>query len=134
MNGYGLFAVMTPSRPEIVVEGSRDGTTWLPYEFKWKPGDPTRRPRFVEPHQPRLDWQMWFAALGTYEDNPWFLSFLRRLLEDSPPVLRLLKTDPFPAERMEAYDVSPLLNSVENEGPEVVARGAPPEPAQLSLW
>jgi predicted DCC family thiol-disulfide oxidoreductase YuxK len=96
VNGYGLFAVMTPSRPEIVVEGSRDGTTWVPYEFKWKPGDPSRRPRFVEPHQPRLDWQMWFAALGSYEDNPWFLSFLRRVLEGSPPVLRLLAKNPFP--------------------------------------
>ncbi|HEY6098960.1 MAG TPA: lipase maturation factor family protein, partial [Anaeromyxobacter sp.] len=62
VNGYGLFAVMTTRRPEIVVEGSRDGTVWTPYEFRWKPGDPLRRPQFVAPHQPRLDWQMWFAA------------------------------------------------------------------------
>src|SRR6185369_14085981 len=67
---YGLFMVMTTSRPEIVVEGSEDGVSWLAYEFRWKPGDPMRRPRFVAPHQPRLDWQMWFAALGTFEENP----------------------------------------------------------------
>jgi hypothetical protein len=96
VNGYGLFAVMTTRRNEIEVEGSRDGVTWLPYEFEWKPGDPQRRPRFVEPHQPRLDWQMWFAALSTYDQNPWFVSFLRRLLQGEPSVLRLLAKDPFP--------------------------------------
>ena len=97
VNGYGLFAVMTTTRPEIVVEGSDDGVTWLPYEFKWKPGDVRRRPGFVEPHQPRLDWQMWFAALGSYDDTPWFAAFLERLLRGSPPVLALLERNPFPA-------------------------------------
>ena len=94
-NGYGLFAVMTTSRPEIVVEGSDDGQTWRPYEFRWKPGDPMRRPRFVAPHQPRLDWQMWFAALGGYEENPWLVAFLQKLLEGSPQVIGLLARDPF---------------------------------------
>jgi hypothetical protein len=93
---YGLFAVMTTSRPEIVVEGSLDGRTWRPYEFRWKPGATTRPPRLVAPHQPRLDWQMWFAALGTCEENPWVLRFLSRLLEGSPPVLGLLADNPFP--------------------------------------
>ncbi|MGH9442286.1 MAG: lipase maturation factor family protein [Thermoanaerobaculia bacterium] len=96
INSYGLFAVMTTTRPEIVVEGSADGENWKPYEFRWKPGNLARRPRFVEPHQPRLDWQMWFAALGSLDQNPWFESFLGRLLEGSPDVLRLLKTNPFP--------------------------------------
>lgn len=95
-NGYGLFMVMTTERPEILVEGSRDGIDWRPYEFRWKPGDPARRPRFVAPHQPRLDWQMWFAALGGYEDNRWVESFLGRLLEGSPAVLGLLASNPFP--------------------------------------
>ena len=95
-NGYGLFAVMTKSRPEIIIEGSNDGTTWLEYEFKYKPGDLRRRPKFVEPHQPRLDWQMWFAALGKYQYNPWFISFCGRLLEGSPQVLALLERNPFP--------------------------------------
>jgi hypothetical protein len=95
-NTYGLFAVMTTERDEIIVEGSEDGERWLPYEFKYKPGDLYRRPRFVEPHQPRLDWQMWFAALGTYRNSPWFVSFCERLLEGSPPVLALLRRNPFP--------------------------------------
>ena len=94
-NGYGLFSVMTTTRPEIVVEGSDDGTRWKAYEFRWKPGDPMRRPSFVAPHQPRLDWQMWFAALGGYEENPWFIQFCARLLDGSRPVSALLAKDPF---------------------------------------
>jgi len=96
VNGYGLFAVMTTSRLEIVVEGSMDGTTWSDYEFKYKPGDVRRPPPWVEPHQPRLDWQMWFAALGNYQENRWFVNFMVRLLEGSPAVLGLLQKNPFP--------------------------------------
>ncbi len=96
LNTYGLFAVMTTNRPEIIVEGSMDGQTWLAYEFKYKPGDVNRRPAFVAPHQPRLDWQMWFAALSRYEQNPWLLNFCARLLEGSPEVLALLQRNPFP--------------------------------------
>jgi len=109
INGYGLFAVMTTERREIVVEGSNDGTSWLPYEFKYKPGDVNHRPGFVEPFQPRLDWQMWFAALGNYQDNPWFGNFCERLLQGSPDVLALLEKNPFPNKppryiRAELYD------------------------------
>lgn len=96
VNGYGLFAVMTTQRDEILVEGSLDGTSWRPYNFKFKPGDLRRRPGFVAPHQPRLDWQMWFAALGRCEDSPWFARFLVRLLEGSPDVTALLAANPFP--------------------------------------
>src|SRR5581483_1242052 len=96
VNDYGLFAVMTTTRSEIIVEGSDDGQTWRPYEFKYKPGDLSRRPTFVAPHQPRLDWQMWFAALGSYQDNPWFINFCVRLLQNSKPVLNLLDKNPFP--------------------------------------
>ena len=95
VNSYGLFAVMTTTRPEIVVEGSDDGVTWLPYEFKYKAGDVRRGLSWVAPHQPRLDWQMWFAALGRYEGEFWFQSFCARLLEGSPSVLGLLAYDPF---------------------------------------
>jgi len=95
-NGYGLFAVMTTERREIIVEGSNDGVNWRSYEFRWKPGDLGQRPRFVAPHQPRLDWQMWFAALGSLRDNPWFAEFLIRLLQGSPEVLALLPENPFP--------------------------------------
>ena len=96
VNPYGLFAVMTTERPEIVIEGSADGQVWREYVFRFKPGPVTRRARWSIPHQPRLDWQMWFAALGDRSDNPWFESLRRRLLEGSPPVLALLEANPFP--------------------------------------
>jgi len=96
VNGYGLFAVMTTSRPEIIIQGSNDGDTWRDYEFKYKPGDLRRAPRWVEPLQPRLDWQMWFAALGDYRSSPWFSRLMLRLLEGSPPVEALLARNPFP--------------------------------------
>ncbi|HET6463149.1 MAG TPA: lipase maturation factor family protein, partial [Candidatus Krumholzibacteria bacterium] len=94
-NHYGLFAVMTTTRPEIIVEGSRDGTKWEAYEFRYKPGDVMRRPRMCTPHMPRLDWQMWFAALGDVRQNRWFLVLCWRLLEGSPDVRRALAHDPF---------------------------------------
>lgn len=96
VNGYGLFRVMTKSRPEIILEGSADGIEWLPYEFHWKPGDLNQPPHWVAPHQPRLDWQMWFAALGTYRHNPWFVRLTKELLENNPEVTRLLAHNPFP--------------------------------------
>ncbi|MFH0907623.1 MAG: lipase maturation factor family protein [bacterium] len=96
VNSYSLFAIMTKIRPEIIVEGSDDGVNWMAYEFEWKPGDLSARPRFVAPHQPRLDWQMWFAAMGTYYHNPWFSSFLAKLLQGSPEVLKLIAVNPFP--------------------------------------
>jgi predicted DCC family thiol-disulfide oxidoreductase YuxK len=96
VNSYGLFAVMTTERLEIVVEGSDDGQQWRAYEFPYKPGDVSRAPRWAAPHQPRLDWQMWFAALGDYRTNPWFVAFAERLLEGSPEVVALLAKNPFP--------------------------------------
>ncbi|HXH23663.1 MAG TPA: lipase maturation factor family protein [Vicinamibacterales bacterium] len=95
VNPYGLFAVMTTTRPEIVVEGSLDGVTWREYTFRHKPGDVSRRPTWVAPFQPRLDWQMWFAALSTYEREPWFARFLQALADGSPAVRALLARDPF---------------------------------------
>ena len=96
VNTYGLFAVMTTSRPEIIVQGSNDGAAWMDYEFKYKPGDLKRPPRWVQPHQPRLDWQMWFAALSNFRSPPWFANFMVRLLQGSPEVLALLAKNPFP--------------------------------------
>ena len=96
VNGYGLFAVMTTLRPEIIVQGSNDGVEWRDYEFKHKPGDLARRPSFVAPHQPRLDWQMWFAALSPSRVSGWFQAFALRLLEGSPSVTGLLAENPFP--------------------------------------
>ncbi len=96
VNGYGLFRVMTKERPEIIIEGSENGIEWKAYEFKWKPGALDRMPAFVEPYQPRLDWQMWFAALGDVRQNPWFIGLALRLLENSPDVVALLGKNPFP--------------------------------------
>ena len=105
-NTYGLFAIMTTTRPEIIIEGSNDAKNWIEYKFKYKPGDLSQPPYFVAPYQPRLDWQMWFAALhaqralenkverGKY--NLWFINFTARLLEGSPQVLKLLDKNPFP--------------------------------------
>jgi hypothetical protein len=87
---------MTTQRPEILIEGSDDGTTWKSYSFKWKPGDVNRAPVFATPHMPRLDWQMWFAALDGPSNSPWIAPFVDRLLEGSPAVLRLLENNPFP--------------------------------------
>lgn len=95
-NGYGLFAVMTTRRPELIIQGSDDGIEWKTYGFKWKPCDVQGRPAFVTPHMPRLDWQMWFAALGGPRDSPWLYWFLDSLLKGSPDVLALLADNPFP--------------------------------------
>jgi lipase maturation factor 1 len=96
LNSYGLFRVMTTTRPETIVEGSEDGVTWQPYEFKYQLGNVQDALPIVAPYQPRLDWQIWFAALGDVREEPWFVNFLARLLEGSQPVIRLLKTNPFP--------------------------------------
>jgi hypothetical protein len=95
VNGYGLFAVMTTTRPELIVEGSNDGQTWQAYEFRYKPGDLHRAPSWIAPHQPRLDWQMWFAALDRFGGSPWLERFCHRLLEGTPAVLDLLAVNPF---------------------------------------
>lgn len=104
VNPYGLFAVMTRSRPEVEIEGSTDGVTWRPYLFHWKPGPEDRAPAFVEPDMPRLDWQMWFDGLaiermiasgrGGYDlVTP---ALVRRLADGAPEVLALLDENPFP--------------------------------------
>jgi hypothetical protein len=98
VNTYGLFAHMTTVRPEIIIEGSDDGMEWKPYEFRYKPGEINARPKWAAPHQPRLDWQMWFAALGSPDDrsNAWIYNLLVRILQGKEEVLDLLATDPFP--------------------------------------
>jgi hypothetical protein len=109
INNYGLFAVMTRSRPELVIEGSADGTVWEPYVFKHKPGSFDQRPAFLAFHMPRLDWQMWFAALNEGRPPNWLHRFCERLFERSPEVISLLKNDPFADEapkylRVQVYD------------------------------
>lgn len=94
-NSYGLFAVMTKGRREIIFEGSNDAKNWQAYEFRWKPDRIDKRPRLVAPHQPRLDWQLWFAALSDYRRHPWLIATMERLLEGSEPVLDLFAANPF---------------------------------------
>ena len=96
-NRYGLFAVMTNPRPELVFEGSDDARTWLAYDFPYKPGDLARAPTWVAPHQPRLDWQLWFAALGPPAQNPWVLTLAEHFLRGTPEVLALVAKNPFAA-------------------------------------
>ena len=96
LNNYGLFARMTTRRPELIIQGSDDGRDWRPYEFPHKPGDPARRPDFVAPFQPRLDWQLWFAALSPPDDNRWVLTLCQHLLHGTPEVLSLFARNPFP--------------------------------------
>jgi uncharacterized membrane protein YphA (DoxX/SURF4 family) len=94
VNSYGLFSVMTVRRPEISIEGSDDGEQWREYVFRYKVSRLDEAPRQVAPYQPRLDWQMWFAALGS--PPGWLLSLLVRLLEGSPEVHALFAENPFP--------------------------------------
>jgi hypothetical protein len=96
INNYGPFAIMTTERPEIIVEGSNDGKNWQAYQFKYKPVNLDRRLKWNIPHQPRLDWQMWFAALEKPAADSWFARFMGKLQEGSPQVLSLLAANPFP--------------------------------------
>jgi hypothetical protein len=94
-NGYGLFAVMTRARYEIEFQGTADGKTWVPYLFRFKPQDVYARPGLYAPYQPRFDWNLWFASLGTWDQNRWVLTTEERLLENEPSVRRLFRNDPF---------------------------------------
>ena len=125
---------MTTTRPEIIVEGTADGVTWQPYRFRWKPCELDRWPRFTTPHLPRLDWQMWFAALaGDCRSAPWFLRFEQRLLEGEPKVLGLSRENPFPngPPRLPAHACifigSP--NGVPTTGGRVMTRGCIARPS-----
>jgi len=108
-NGYRLFRVMTTERPEIVLEVSRDGQHWLAYDFRYKPGPVARAPGFVAPYHPRLDWQMWFAALDPMRGIPLLHALAQRVQAGTPEVGRLLGRNPFPGEpprfvRFAVYD------------------------------
>jgi hypothetical protein len=101
VNTYGAFGSVTRERDEIVIEGTgdetiTDRTTWREYEFKGKPGDPAHRPPEIAPYHLRLDWLMWFAAMSTPSDYPWFSELLAKLLQGDEQVLGLLRLNPFP--------------------------------------
>jgi len=90
INGYGLFRVMTTRRSELIIEVSDDGIDWTPCEFPYKPGQIDRAPPIVAPHMPRLDWQMWFAALDPRGQQRWLSQLLIKLREGDPSTARLL--------------------------------------------
>jgi len=101
VNTYGAFGTVGRERDEIVFEGTDDAlitgdTTWKEYEFKAKPGDPNRRPPFIAPYQPRIDWQIWFAAMASPAEYPWTLHFVWKLLHNDRGTLSLLANNPFP--------------------------------------
>ena len=95
-NRYGLFAVMTRGRYEIEFQGSNDGQTWVTYRFRYKPQDPGERPGIYAPYQPRFEWNLWFASLGSWRDNLIVPSTEERLLAGAPDVLALFAANPFP--------------------------------------
>jgi hypothetical protein len=95
-NAYGLFAVMTRARYEIEFQGTADGRSWTPYRFRYKPQDPKEAPGIYAPYQPRFDWNLWFASLGPWQESLWVALAQARLLENSPDVLALFRSNPFP--------------------------------------
>ncbi|MEA3275602.1 MAG: lipase maturation factor family protein [Pseudomonadota bacterium] len=93
-NRYHVFPKIETERIEVQIEGSLDGEDWRPYAFRFRPEDPAEAPAFVVPHQPRLDWMIWFVPMSpAFMDL--FERFLQRLLEGSPPVAGLLADTPF---------------------------------------
>ncbi|MBS0627938.1 MAG: lipase maturation factor family protein [Verrucomicrobia bacterium] len=100
VNTYGAFGSVTRARKEIIIEGTNDlalteNTKWLAYEFKAKPGSLTKKPPLVSPYHYKIDWQMWFAAMSSYQYHPWFIPFIQKLLEGEKEVLALLGVNPF---------------------------------------
>ncbi|MGH9393628.1 MAG: lipase maturation factor family protein, partial [Terriglobales bacterium] len=99
VDGFGLFAVMTRNRYEIEFQGSNDGEHWTPYAFRYKPQDAARAPVgdlfLFAPYQPRFDWNLWFASLATYRQDPWVEQVELHLLDGDAAVLRLFGRNPF---------------------------------------
>jgi hypothetical protein len=95
-NRYGLFGIMTHGRYEIEFQGSEDGKTWVPYPFRYKPQDANQRPGIYAPYQPRFDWNLWFASLGSWQDYSIVPRTEVRLLSNDGDVLNLFASNPFP--------------------------------------
>jgi hypothetical protein len=97
-NRYGLFGIMTRGRYEIEFQGSQDGQNWIAYPFRYKPQDPAKPPGIYAPYQPRFDWNLWFASLGSWQDYPIVPRTEVRLLSNDKDVLALFADNPFPKE------------------------------------
>ena len=99
VNTYGAFGSITRTRYEVVLQGTSErgpDAKWLEYEFKGKPGDVMRRPCIVSPYHYKLDWQMWFAAMSSYQNHPWILNLVQKLLMNDAGILSLMGENPFP--------------------------------------
>ena len=71
--------------------------SWKTYDFYHKPVSIKQRPTQVAPHQPRIDWQIWFTALrDDLRYDQWTQLLFEQIYRQSPPVLALFKRNPFP--------------------------------------
>jgi hypothetical protein len=95
-NRYGLFGVMTRGRYEVEFQGSEDGKNWVAYPFHFKPQDLNQPPGIYAPYQPRFDWNLWFASLGSWREYPMVARTEVQLLSSSKDVLALFARNPFP--------------------------------------
>jgi len=95
-NSYGLFARMTRGRYEIEFQGSDDGQTWLIYPYRFKPQDPAKAPGIYAPYQPRFDWNLWFASLSSWRQEPIIVRTEKSLLRGDGDALLLFAGNPFP--------------------------------------
>jgi hypothetical protein len=94
-NSYGLFGRMTWTRYEIEFQGSNDSTNWIAYPFRYKPQDLKEAPGIYAPYQPRFEWNLWFASLGAWRENPFVVRTEVQLLFNTPDVLALFRSNPF---------------------------------------
>jgi hypothetical protein len=95
-NRYGLFAVMTRGRYEIEFQGSADGQNWIAYPFRFKPQDLDKPPGIYAPYQPRFEWNLWFASLGSWRDYVIVPNTEVQLLSNAHDVVGLFARNPFP--------------------------------------
>jgi hypothetical protein len=95
---FHVFPTMQVQRHELVIQGSEDGVRWKTYQFKYKPGNPANPPKFNLPHQPRLDWMLWFVPTQHPVHMQWFHQFIVQLKQGSPTVTNLLASSPFPTQ------------------------------------
>ena len=101
VNTYGAFGSVGRVRLTIVFEGTDaavpdESAVWRPYLYRAQPVAVDKRPNQIAPYQPRLDWQVWFAAMGEPSEYPWTLNLVWKLLHNDPGALGLLKNNPFP--------------------------------------
>jgi len=100
VNTYGAFGSVGRERLQLVIEGTRDeeltpGTRWTAYQPRCQPADPARRPCWMSPYHRRLDWLLWFAAMGSPREYPWAVNLVAKLLDGDRRVLGLFAWDPF---------------------------------------